>query len=111
MPSSTAKPPGPLIKDVRFVRKDTLLSVSLDDGRVLMVPVAWYRRLLEGSSRERRKWRRIGQGNGIHWPDLDEDISLEGLLNGRRSVESKPSLAAWRAGRSPRRAVRRNTAV
>jgi hypothetical protein len=76
------------------------LEVALSDGRTVGAPLAWYPRLKEGKPSERRKYRLIGGGIGIHWPDLDEDISVEGLLGGRRSGESTQSLAAWRKKRA-----------
>ena len=75
------------------------LTVSLDDGRILSVPVAWYPRLLHGSKTEREQYELIGDGEGIHWPALNEDISIEGLLAGRRSAESDASLARWLTSR------------
>ena len=75
------------------------LTVRLDDGRSLSVPLAWYPRLLHGNDAERKNYALIGQGEGIHWPKLDEDISVEGLLAGRRSAESAASLAKWRQAR------------
>ncbi|MCC6493115.1 MAG: DUF2442 domain-containing protein [Pirellulales bacterium] len=63
------------------------LTVELADGRILSVPVGWYPRLSHGSVEERRNWRLIGGGRGIHWPELDEDISVENLLAGRPSGE------------------------
>src|SRR5205809_3861671 len=75
------------------------LIVDLVDGRTLIVPLSWYPRLEHGSPSERAKWRFIGRGEGIHWPELDEDISVEGLLAGRRSGESPGSLAHWLAAR------------
>lgn len=75
------------------------LTVRLDDGRALSVPLAWYPRLLHGTEAERGNYELIGQGEGIHWPALDEDISVEGLLAGRRSSESAASLAKWRQAR------------
>jgi Protein of unknown function (DUF2442) len=60
------------------------LTVQLDDGRSLSVPLAWYPRLLDGTEAERENFELIGEGEGIHWPDLDEDISVEGLLAGKR---------------------------
>lgn len=77
--------------------------VELSDGRSISVPIAWYPRLLHGSDAERAHWRLIGQGGGIHWPDLDEDISVGNLLDGKPSGESQRSLRAWldrRAGSS-----------
>src|SRR6266545_7523379 len=78
---------------------DRALIVELRDGRVVSVPLAWYPRLAEGSPSERRRWELLGPGIGIHWPALDEDISVEGLLQGLPSGESEGSLNAWRAGR------------
>ncbi len=80
------------------VTKDALV-VELQDGRVVSVPLGWYPRLAEGSPAERRRWELIGTGVGIHWPALDEDISVEGLLRGLPSGESPVSLARWRASR------------
>lgn len=74
---------------------DEALVVDLVDGRTLTVPLAWYPRLAHGTSLERANWRLIGRGEGIHWPDLDEDISVEGLLAGRRSGETQDSLRRW----------------
>ena len=81
------------------VRVDDLeLSVDLADGRTIMVPIAWFPRLVYGSHAERAKWRLMGGGHGIHWPDLDEDISVESLLTGRRSRERATvhSRGGWR---------------
>ena len=71
------------------------LSIDLVDGRTISVPLAWYPRLFHGTPEERRNWRLIGQGEGIHWPDLDEDISVENLLAGKPSGESQRSLKRW----------------
>src|ERR1700682_5835288 len=68
------------VTDVK-VRKDTL-SVSLRDGRTITVPLAWYPRLFNASAAERKNWRVAGGGYGIHWPNIDEDLSTEGLLRG-----------------------------
>jgi hypothetical protein len=59
------------------------------------VPLAWYPRLLHGQPGERANWRLVGQGEGIHWPDLDEDISAENILFGQPSGESQRSLSSW----------------
>ena len=80
-------------ESVRF--SEDSMTVSLDDGRALSVPLAWYPRLLHGTKQEREHFELIGDGEGIHWPDLDEDISVEGLLAGKRSAESDVSLARW----------------
>ena len=75
------------------------LVVDLVDGRTIKVPLLWYPRLANGTETERAHWRLIGEGEGIHWPDLDEDISVEGLLAGRRSGETQASLRRWFEGR------------
>jgi hypothetical protein len=80
--------------------EDTLV-VDLVDGRTISVPLTWYPRLAHGSQTERAHWRFIGEGEGIHWPDLDEDISVEGLLAGRRSGETQASLRRWFESRKP----------
>ena len=71
------------------------LTIDLVDGRTLSVPLAWYPRLLLGTPEERNHWRLIGRGEGIHWPDLDEDISVENLLVGKPSRESQRSFKRW----------------
>jgi hypothetical protein len=75
------------------------LIVDLVDGRTVAVPVQWYPRLANGAPAERCNWRLIGRGEGIHWPDLDEDIAVEDLLAGRPSGESQISLQRWLKGR------------
>src|SRR3990170_674517 len=84
-----------------LVTEDTL-SVDLSDGRTIMVPLAWFPRLLHGTKEERNNWRLIGRGQGIHWEDLDEDISVENLLAGRASSESQASFKKWLSSRQPR---------
>ena len=74
---------------------DEALIVDLADGRTITVPLAWFPRLAHGTVAERANWRLIGGGVGIHWPDLDEDISVESLLAGRRSGETQTSLRRW----------------
>ena len=71
------------------------LVVELSDGRLISAPLAWYPRLLHGTIEERSNWRLIGQGVGINWPALDEDVSIENLLTGRASGESQRSLKRW----------------
>ncbi|MFO0890592.1 MAG: DUF2442 domain-containing protein [Isosphaeraceae bacterium] len=78
---------------------DEALTVELSDGRTISVPLAWYPRLWHGSPEERGRWRLVGEGRGLHWPDLDEDISVECLLQGRPSAENQDSLKKWLAGR------------
>jgi Protein of unknown function (DUF2442) len=72
------------------------MTATLKDGRTITVPLSWFPRLAFGSEQERRNWSFIGDGEGINWPDLDEDISLESLLAGRRSSETPESLRIWR---------------
>jgi hypothetical protein len=74
---------------------DDTLTVQLNDGRTISTPLVWYPRLLHGTSEERASWSFIGKGQGIHWADLDEDISVEGLLAGRHSEESQTSFKRW----------------
>ena len=78
---------------------DDTLSVELSDGRTIAVPLEWYPRLVHATQEERNRWRLIAHGHGIHWDDLDEDISVEGLIAGRPSGESQASLARWLAAR------------
>jgi hypothetical protein len=74
---------------------DDSLAVDLEDGRTITVPLSWFPRLVHGSPAERNNFTLIGRGSGIHWPDLDEDISIENLLSGRASGESQKSLQKW----------------
>ena len=74
---------------------DDTLAVDLSDGRTISVPLLWYPRLVHGNERERNNWRFIGDKEGIHWPDLDEDISIENLLMGQPSGESQSSYKRW----------------
>ena len=79
---------------------DDALMVDLVDGRTISVPLAWYPRLLHGQPAERNNWRLIGKGEGIQWPDLDEDISAENIVFGQPSGESQRSLSHWLEERS-----------
>jgi|ERR1017187_8313644 hypothetical protein len=74
---------------------DDGVVVDLADGRTITVPLAWFPRLAHGTATERANWRLIAGGEGIHRPDLDEDISVESLLAGRRSGETQDSLRRW----------------
>jgi Protein of unknown function (DUF2442) len=76
------------------------LRVDLSDGRTITAPLAWFPRLMQATSKERKEWRLIGGGRGIHWPAVDEDISVSGLLAGQPSTESQTSLAKWLATRA-----------
>jgi len=78
---------------------DDTLSVDLEDGRTISVPIGWYPRLVHGTPLERANSQISGAGYGIHWPDLDEDIGIEGLLLGKRSTESPSSFERWLQGR------------
>jgi len=97
MSSSTAEHRTALAIEV-LVSEETL-TVELADGRTISVPLAWYPRLSSGTVAERTRWRLLGGGQGIHWPDLDEDISVKNLLQGQPSAESQSSLEKWLAGR------------
>ena len=84
----------------RVTVSDDSLTVDLVDGRSIAVPLAWYPRLVNATPTERTHWQLIGRGEGVHWPDLDEDISIENLLSGIRSGESQRSFNQWLASRS-----------
>jgi hypothetical protein len=105
MSSSTAEVKTAKATALRMT--DDTLSVELTDGRTIAVPLDWYPRLAHATGRERTKWRFVGGGSGIHWPNLDEDISVENLLAGKPSGESQTSFKKWLATRqsppSPRR--------
>ena len=79
---------------------DDTLSVDLSDGRTIAIPVAWYPRLAHARASERDNWRLIADGEGVHWPDIDEDISVSALLAGKASAESQASLQRWLAERA-----------
>ena len=79
---------------------DDTLAVDLTDGRTISVPLVWYPRLVHGTEMERNNWRFIGDKEGIHWPDLDEDISIENLLMGKPSGESQSSFKRWLEARA-----------
>ena len=81
------------------------LTADLADGRTISVPLAWFPRLAHGTAQERSNWRLIGGGEGIHWPDLDEDISVDSLLAGRKSGETQESLRRWLDSRNSRTAI------
>ncbi len=79
---------------------DDAISVELADGREISAPLAWYPRLLNATAEERENLRLVGDGEGIHWPDLDEDISIDSLIAGRPSGESQSSFKHWLEQRS-----------
>ena len=85
--------PAPAVTAVMVT--DDAVQFELSDGRTVAAPLAWYPRLGHGTPAERAHWRLVGRGTGVHWPDLDEDISVEGILAGRPSGESQASLKRW----------------
>ena len=97
MSTSTVELVDSFAKDVRL--SDDTLSLDLADGRTVSVPLDWYPRLLHATPEERGNWRLLGQGVGIHWPALDEDISVEGILLGKPSGESQTSFQQWLSSR------------
>ncbi len=76
------------------IAQDTLI-VELSDGRRISVPLTWYPRLLHANEAERSNVRLIGSGSGLHWPEVEEDISVESIVRGRRSMERAASLERW----------------
>lgn len=79
---------------------DDTLAVQLADGRTIAAPLAWYPRLMYATAAERNSWRLIGGGRGVHWPAVDEDVSVANLLAGQPSAESQTSFKKWLAGRA-----------
>ncbi len=90
----------PLAHAQQVTVSDDALTVDLTDGRTIAVPLVWYPRLLHGSPAERQHWQLIGNGVGIHWPELDEDISVENIVFGKPSGESQRSFQCWLEDRS-----------
>lgn len=88
--NSATAPPATAVS----VTEDTL-SVELADGRSVSVPIEWYPRLAHATQQERDEWQLIGDGLGIHWPQIDEDIQTEAIVFGIRSQESAGSLQRW----------------
>ena len=84
-----------LSRIVNVAVTDDTLSVDLEDGRTISVPIGWYPRLAYGTAEERIHFEISGAGYGIHWPDLDEDIGFEGMLLGKKSTESQASFERW----------------
>ncbi len=106
MSSSAIEPREALASRVE-VSDDTLL-VELADARTIAAPTAWYPRLAHATAAERDDWRLIGGGRGVHWPQIDEDISVANLLAGQPSMESQGSFKKWLASREkPRRTPKR----
>ena len=93
MRSSAVEVRPALAQHVRVTNES--IVVDLNDGRTLTVPLSWYPRLAHGTPAQRSKWRLVSRGEGIHWPELDEDISVAGLVAGQPSGESQSSLQKW----------------
>ncbi len=89
------------VVDVKFTKET--LSVALRDGRTITVPLAWYPRLFNGTPAQRKNWQVAGGGYGIHWPDLDEDLSTEGLLRGAPAPRPAQGKADGETGRQKKR--------
>ena len=88
----------PRIKEIR-VTEDTI-TADLMDGRTICVPLAWSWRLSEATPEQRAHYEIIGDGHGVHWPDVDEDISVANILLGKPSGESQSSFRRWLEGRA-----------
>ena len=93
MSITTDKRKEVLATNLRFT--DESLIVDLADGRTVTVPLSWYPRLVHATKKERENWETVLNGEGFHWPDLDEDLSVDGFVKGRPSGESKRSFARW----------------
>ncbi|HUF08814.1 MAG TPA: DUF2442 domain-containing protein [Rhodothermales bacterium] len=85
---------------VEIETTDNHLVAHLADGRLISIPLEWYPRLENGTTRELANYELSGGGYGVHWPDLDEDISVENMLEGRRSQESEESFQRWLSSRT-----------
>ena len=86
-----------------IVVTDDTLTVDLEDGRTISVPICWYPRLANGTAEERANFQISSAGYGIYWSDLDEDIGVEGLLLGKKSTEGPPSFGRWLQARKQRK--------
>lgn len=91
---SSSTEPSVVQAETETLTGDTI-TAELSDGRSISAPLAWYPRLVHGTPKERSNWRLIGGGVGIHWPELDEEISVGNLLAGQASGESQKSLKRW----------------
>jgi hypothetical protein len=83
------------VKAIALTISGDTISIDLDDGRSISVPLSWYPRLYHANRKEQNNWILVGEGHGIHWPDLDEDVSIQGILEGNQSSESLRSLKKW----------------
>ena len=90
--SSSMLGPGERVREVRF-SEDSIL-VDLEDGRMITAPLAWYPRLLAASPKQLENWEISAGGFGIHWPDLDEDLSTRGLLQGAPAPQASQPLSS-----------------
>lgn len=97
---STLVPSVLSVYGIDLVVTEDMVTLELSDGRSISAPLTWYPRLLHSTPEERTEWRWIGRGIGVHWPQLDEDISVENLLLGHPSGESQASLQAWLSQRT-----------
>ena len=97
MSTSVTETSAARVADVA-ITNDTL-AVTFCDGRSILIPLTWYPRLVHATPQERNHWRLLDDGRGIHWEDVDEDISVANLLAGRPSGESVASFARWREAR------------
>ncbi len=97
----SAAPVATLARIASVQVTDDTLSVDLEDGRTISIPIGWYPRLAHSTETERANYQLNGAGYGIHWPELDEDIGVEGLLLGKMSTESSASFERWLAKRRP----------
>jgi hypothetical protein len=97
MSSSAAETTLPLA--VAVEAHEGSLAFMLSDGRTISIPLSWYPRLAEATPSERNNWRLIGRGEGVHWPDLDEDVSVDAVVRGKASGEAPASLQRWRSAR------------
>ena len=93
MNTLTLEPPSACIQDIKIT--NSALTIDLSDGRCISAPLVWYPRLLNATAKERNHWELIGEGDGIHWPDLDEDLSMDGIIQGHPSYESQKSFQRW----------------
>ena len=89
-------------KAVSLVISDAALALCLADGRTISIPLSWYPRLVHATPAERDDWRLVGDDEGIHWPSVEEDISIESLLAGKRSQERPSSFQRWLSERKSR---------
>ena len=99
--STLARDAAARARDVRVTRDE--LIVDLQDGRTVSVPLAWFPKLLHATARQRRRWELLGDGEGIRWPEVDEDLSVAGLLHGTPApqfVSVKERRAGYRRHRS-----------